>query len=127
MAAPGTQVVLKSYDTLGGPTTNSIMFMAKKFRDANPKVTSAVSTAAFEEVSEFINKEQRQSGEIYIRVTNEKRSGPQRVAKMISDPDNVWATKPLNAMRYVKIINRSARWRKSRPARTICSCPRCMG
>ena len=105
LAAPGVHAVLKSYDTLGGPTTNGVVFMAKKFRDANPKVTSAVY-AAFEEVSEFIKKEPRQSGEIYIRMTNEKRSGPDDMAKMISDPDNVWATKPLNAMRYVEFMNK---------------------
>lgn len=105
VAAPGTHVVLKSYDTLGGPTTNGVVFMAKKFRDANPKVTAAVY-AAFEEVSEFIKKEPRQSGEVYIRATNEKRSGPDEMAKMIANPDNVWATKPLNAMRYVEFMNK---------------------
>ena len=105
LAAPGTHAVLKSYDTLGGPTTNGVVFMAKKFRDANPKVTSAVY-AAFEEVSEFIKKEPRQSAEVYIRMTNEKRSGPDEMAKMISDPDNVWATTPLNAMRYVEFMNK---------------------
>src|SRR5258705_378226 len=97
VAAPGTHVVLKSYDTLGGPTTNGVVFMAKKFRDANPKVTSAVY-AAFEEVSEFIRREPRQSAEVYIRMTNEKRSNADEMAKMISDPDNVWAQTPLNAV-----------------------------
>jgi len=45
LAAPGVHAVLKSYDTLGGQTTNGVMFMTKKFRDANPKVTSAVYAA----------------------------------------------------------------------------------
>ena len=105
LAAPGVHAVLKSYDTLGGPTTNGVVFMAKKFRDANPKVTSAVY-AAFEEVSELIRREPRQSGEVYIRMTSEKRSGPDDMAKMISDPDNVWATTPLNAMRYIEFMNK---------------------
>ena len=126
LAAPGVHAVLKSYDTLGGPTTNGVVFMTKKFRDANPKVTSAVY-AAFEEVSEFIKKEPRPSGEIYIRMTNEKRSGPDDMAKMISDPDNVWATKPLDAMRYVEFMNKVGTVKKSRPTGAICSCPRCMG
>ena len=81
------------------------MFMAKKFRDANPKVTSAVY-AALVEASDFINKEPRQAGEIYIRKTNEKRSGPADMEKLISNPDNVWATTPLNAMRYVEFMNK---------------------
>jgi NitT/TauT family transport system substrate-binding protein len=28
------------------------------------------------------------------------------MAKMISDPDNVWSTTPLNAMRYVEFMNK---------------------
>ena len=111
LAAPGTHQVLKSYDTLGGPTTNGVVFMAKKFRDANPKVTAAVY-AAFEEVSAFIKKEPRQSGEIYIRMTNEKRSNADQMAKLISNPDNVWATTPLNAMRYVEFMHKVGTMKK---------------
>ena len=48
LAAPGVHAVLKSYDTLGGPDTNGVMLMTKKFRDANPKVTSAVYAALSE-------------------------------------------------------------------------------
>ena len=105
MAAPGTHAVLKSYDTLGGQTTNGVVLMAKKFRDANPKVTAAVY-AALAEASEFINKQPRQSAEIYIRKTNEKRSGPAEMEKMISDPDNAWTTTPQNAMRYVEFMHK---------------------
>src|ERR1051325_10956098 len=60
IAAPGVHLVLKSYETLGGPTTNGVMFMAKKFRDANPKVTHAVY-AALSEASDFINREPPQA------------------------------------------------------------------
>ena len=105
LAAPGVHAVLKSYDTLGGQTTNGVMFMTKKFRDANPKITSAVY-AALAEASDFINKEPRQSAEIYIRMTNEKRSGVDDMAKMISNPDNAWTTTPQNAMRYVEFMHK---------------------
>jgi len=105
LAAPGTHMVLKSYDTLGGQTTNGVMFMAKKFRDANPKVTSAVY-AALAEASDFINKEPRQSADIYIRKTSEKRSSPAEMEKMISNPDNAWTTTPQNAMRYVEFMHK---------------------
>ncbi len=105
LAAPGVHAVLKSYDTLGGQTTNGVMFMTRKFRDANPKVTSAVY-AALAEASDFINKEPRQSAEIYIRQTNEKRSGVDDMAKMISNPDNAWTTTPQNAMRYVEFMHK---------------------
>ncbi len=53
--------VLKSYDTLGGPGTNGVMLMTKKFRDANPKVSAAVY-AALTEANEFINKKPGRGG-----------------------------------------------------------------
>jgi NitT/TauT family transport system substrate-binding protein len=79
--------------------------MAKKFRDANPKITGAVY-AALAEASEMINKDARASAEVYIRMTNEKRSGLDEMAKMISDPDNAWTTTPQNAMRYVEFMHK---------------------
>jgi len=105
IAAPGVHTVLKSYDTLGGQTTNGVVLMTKKFRDANPKATAAVY-AALNEASDFIKREPRQSAEVYIRLTNEKRSGPDDIAKMISDPDNAWTTTPQNAMRYVEFMHK---------------------
>jgi len=105
LAAPGTHAVLKSYDTLGGQTTNGVVLMARRFRDANPKVTSA-AYAAFAEASEIINKDPRHSAEVYIRMTNEKRSGVTEMAAMISDPDNAWTTTPQNAMRYVEFMHK---------------------
>jgi NitT/TauT family transport system substrate-binding protein len=105
LAAPGTHAVLKSYDTLGGQTTNGVVLMAKKFRDANPKVTSA-AYAAFAEASDIINKDPRHSAEVYVRKTNEKRSGVAEMAAMIADPDNAWTTTPQNAMRYVEFMHK---------------------
>jgi NitT/TauT family transport system substrate-binding protein len=105
LAAPGTHAVLKSYDTLGGQTTNGVVIMSRKFRDANPKVTSAVY-AALVEASEMINKDPRSSAEVYIRMTNDKRSGVDDMTKMISDPDNAWTTTPQNAMRYVEFMHK---------------------
>src|SRR5437764_6300099 len=105
LAAPGVHAVLKSYDTLGGQTTNGVVLMTRKFRDANPKVTSAVY-AALVEASDMINKDARASAEVYIRMTNEKRSGVAEMAKMISDPDNAWTTTPQNAMRYVEFMHK---------------------
>jgi NitT/TauT family transport system substrate-binding protein len=105
LAAPGVHAVLKSYDTLGGQTTNGVVLMSKKFRDGNPKVTSAVY-AALAEASDMINKDARASAEVYIRMTNEKRSGLDEMSKLISDPDNAWTTTPQNAMRYVEFMRK---------------------
>ncbi len=105
LAVSGVHAVLKSYDTLGAQTTNGVVLMAKKFRDANPKVTSAVY-AAFAEASETINKDPRGCAEIYIKTTGDRRSGVDEMAKMIADADNNWTTTPQNAMRYVEFMHK---------------------
>src|SRR5215831_1764918 len=105
LATPGVHNVLKSYDTLGGPATNGVMIMAKKFRDANPKVTSAVYSA-LSEAEEFINKNADEAAQIYIKTTNEKRSSQAEMVKFISDPDNVWTTAPQQSMEFAIFMHK---------------------
>src|SRR5580700_8250895 len=83
LATSGVHNVLRSYDTLGGPGTNGVMLMTKKFRDANPKVTQAVY-AALSEAEDFINKNPGEAAQIYIKTTNEKRSSQDEMIKFIS-------------------------------------------
>jgi len=103
--AAGLTVVLKSYDSLGGKTTNGVMLMTKKFRDANPKTTAAVY-AALTEAEDMIVKSATQSAEVYIKKTSDKRSTVPEMAAMIADPDNVWTTTPQNAMAYTSFMNK---------------------
>jgi NitT/TauT family transport system substrate-binding protein len=105
LATPGVHNVLKSYDTMGGPSTNGVMLMTKKFRDANPKVTQAVY-AALSEANEFINKNPGEAAQIYIKTTNEKRSSQEEMVKFISDPDNIWTTIPQQSMTYVEFMHK---------------------
>jgi NitT/TauT family transport system substrate-binding protein len=97
--------VLKSYDTLGGPGTNGVMLMTKKFRDANPKVTQAVF-AALSEAEEFINKNPGEAAQIYIKTTNDKRSSDGEMTKFISDPDNIWTTVPQQTMTFAAFMHK---------------------
>jgi NitT/TauT family transport system substrate-binding protein len=105
LATSGVHNVLKSYDTLGGPATNGVMLMSKKFRDANPKVTQVVY-AALTEAHEFINKNAGDAAQIYIKTTNEKRSSPADMTKFISDPDNVWTTTPQQTMTFAGFMHK---------------------
>ena len=102
LATKGVHNVLKSYDTLGGPATNGVMIMSKKFRDANPKVTRAVY-GALSESEEFINKNPGEAAQIYIKTTNEKRSSQEEMVKFIADPDNVWTTAPQQSMDFCHV------------------------
>jgi len=105
LATAGVHTVLKSYDTLGGPATNGVMLMSKRFHDANPKVTQAVY-AALSEAQEFINKNSGDAAQIYIKTTNEKRSDQEEMAKFISDPDNVWTTTPQQTMTFAGFMHK---------------------
>lgn len=111
LAAPGIRSVLKSYDTFGGPKTNGVMLMTKAFRDKNPKTTAAVY-AALEEANAFINANARQAADIYIRMTNEKRSGPADMERYIADPDNRWTTVPERSMQFAGFMNKVGTMKK---------------
>jgi NitT/TauT family transport system substrate-binding protein len=105
LATSGVRNVLKSYDTLGGPATNGVMLMTKKFRDANPKVTQTVY-AALSEAEEFINKKPGDAAQIYIKTTNEKRSSQDEMVKFIADPDNIWTTMPQQTMTFAGFMHK---------------------
>jgi NitT/TauT family transport system substrate-binding protein len=105
LATAGVHNVLKSYDTLGGPGTNGVMLMSKRFHDANPKVTQAVY-AALNEAEEFINKNPGDAAQIYIKTTNEKRSSPADLTQYISDSDNIWTTTPQQTMTFAGFMHK---------------------
>ena len=105
LATPGVHNVLKSYDTLGGPGTNGVMLMTKKFRDANPKVTQAVY-AALSEAEDFINKKPGEAAEIYMKAAKEKRSSKDEMVKFIADPDNIWTTMPQQTMTFANFMHK---------------------
>jgi NitT/TauT family transport system substrate-binding protein len=105
LATAGVHNVLKSYDTLGGPGTNGVMLMSKRFHDANPKVSQAVY-AALSEAEEFINKNPGDAAQVYIKTTNEKRSNQEEMTGFISDPDNIWTTTPQQTMTFAGFMHK---------------------
>jgi sulfonate transport system substrate-binding protein len=105
LATSGVHNVLKSYDTLGGPGTNGVMLMSKRFHDANPKVTQAVY-GALSEAEEFIHKNPGDAAQIYIKATNEKRSSQEEMTRFISDPDNIWTTTPQQTMTFAGFMHK---------------------
>jgi NitT/TauT family transport system substrate-binding protein len=105
LATAGVHSVLKSYDTLGGPGTNGVMLMTKKFRDANPKVTQAVF-AALSEAEDFINKQPGEAAQVYLTTTGDKRGSQEEMIKFISDPDNIWTTTPQQTMTFAGFMHK---------------------
>jgi NitT/TauT family transport system substrate-binding protein len=79
--------------------------MTKKFRDANPKVTSALY-AALSEAEDFINKTPGEAAQIYMKAANEKRSSQAEMTKFIADPDNIWTTTPQQTMTFANFMHK---------------------
>jgi len=111
LAVPGIHSILKSYDTFGGPKTNGVMIMSKKFRDQNQKACAAIY-AALDEAETFINKQPRDAAQIYIAATNEKRSGLDELTGMVADTDNVWTTTPQKSMRFLEFMHQTGAVKK---------------
>jgi sulfonate transport system substrate-binding protein len=105
LAVPGIRWVLRSYDTFGGPKTNGVLIMAKRFRDANPK-TCAAMYGALDEANAFITRNPGEAARIYIAMANERRSSLDEMTKMVADPDNVWTTVPDKSMRFLAFMHK---------------------
>jgi NitT/TauT family transport system substrate-binding protein len=105
LVAPGIRPVMTLYQALGGPASLVAAYATVKFHDANPKVIAAV-LAAIEEATERINRDRRGSAEIYLKLTNDKKTTVDELVKLIADPDTIFTTAPQNTMVYAEFMHR---------------------
>ncbi|MBV9862392.1 MAG: ABC transporter substrate-binding protein [Alphaproteobacteria bacterium] len=101
---PGAHRVLSSYDALGGPATFNLVWTGKAFHDANPK-TCAVFMAALERSFALIRSDPARAAEVYNKAESSKLPAG-FVDKMIRDPENLFATAPLNLMKYARFMRK---------------------
>jgi NitT/TauT family transport system substrate-binding protein len=107
LATPGVHLVLKSYDTLGGPHVNGTLVASPAFVKDNPGITAAV-LAAQQEANAFIAAHPGDAAAIYIAVSGDKHDVG-AMTKMIVDPDNVWTTVPQKAMAFAGFMHKVGR------------------
>jgi NitT/TauT family transport system substrate-binding protein len=107
LAVPGVHLVLKSYDTLGGPHVNGILLASPAFARDNPGIAAAV-LAAQQEANEFIAAHPGDAAAIYIALSGDTH-GAAAMEKMIVDPDNVWTTVPQKAMAFATFMHKVGR------------------
>ena len=106
LATPGVHNVLKSYDTLGGPATNGVMIMSKKFRDANPKVTGAVLCRAVTRRKNTSTRMPATPRRSTSRPPTKSAARRPIMPSIISDPDNVWTTAPQQSMEFATFMHK---------------------
>jgi NitT/TauT family transport system substrate-binding protein len=107
LATPGVHLVLKSYDTLGGPHVNGTLLAAPAFVRDNPGIAKAVLAAQME-ANDFIRSHPGDAAAIYIALSNDTH-GAEAMTRMIVDPDNVWTTVPQKSMAFAAFMHKVGR------------------
>jgi NitT/TauT family transport system substrate-binding protein len=107
LATPGVHLVLKSYETLGGPHVNGVLLASPAFVRDNPGIAKAV-LAAQQEANSFIAAHPADAAAIYIVLAKDTH-GVEAMTKMIIDPDNVWTTVPRKSMAFAAFMHKVGR------------------
>src|ERR1043166_5779042 len=113
LATPGIRNILTSTDILGGPASYTIAYTTSKFHSANPK-TSAAFVAALGEAIDFINKDRKAAGDIFLR-TFKSRPPKDVIDQMMADKTITFEQTPQNIMKYVDFMHKIGTI-KTRPA-----------
>jgi NitT/TauT family transport system substrate-binding protein len=102
LARPGNNMVLNSYDVLGGPATFNVVWTTSKFRTENPKLYDAF-VKALDEVTAQINGDKRAAAEAYLRISRDKDS-VENIQKMLNDPAIVYTTTPQGIQKFADFM-----------------------
>lgn len=103
---PGIHTVLKSYDVLGGPSTNNLTWTTRKFHDENPK-TYAAFLAAYKEAIDLINRDPAKAAQIYQVIENNKTYSIDQLVAMLTDKSSMEFTiVPHNVTKYSDFMHR---------------------
>ena len=93
LAAPGVQEVASSFTIMNMPSvTPNTIYGNSQFREANP-IAWRASLAAFQEATDFINKQPRQAAELYLLNSGDKDTVENVMAAM-STPGNAFTLQP---------------------------------
>jgi NitT/TauT family transport system substrate-binding protein len=95
----GVHTVLNSYDVWGGPQTFVLVWTTSKFREQNPRMYAAFMSA-LTEATALINRDRRAVAEIYLRMTGDKSTSVEDLAKMLSDPQLHFTLTPQNVVKF---------------------------
>jgi NitT/TauT family transport system substrate-binding protein len=105
LADPRVKKVLDSYEVLGGPHTFNVVWTSSRFQKENPKIMQAFLTALDESIK-FINANQKEAGEIWVKAENSKMPAAE-AERIIRLPENEWTTVPKKIMAYADLMSRT--------------------
>lgn len=112
IATPGIHTVLKSYDVLGGPSTNNLIWSTVKFHDQNPKVFAAFFVA-YKDAINLINHDPKKAAQIYQDAEGSKAYSIDNLVMMLTDKSSMEFTiVPHSVTRYTDFMYRMGSIRK---------------
>ncbi len=95
--------MLSSYEVLDGAATFIITATTGKFQKANPKTFESF-VAALEEAQTFINSKKRETAQIYLAMSGDKRLSLEDLVKMLENPEYRFTLEPEGVMKYATFM-----------------------
>jgi NitT/TauT family transport system substrate-binding protein len=102
---PHIHRILSSYDVLGGPHTQAVLYARARFHDANLE-TSAAIFEALDEAMKFIRADPAAAAALYIK-TEQSPLAPAFVEGVVRDPDHVFTIVPQNVQKFADFLYRT--------------------
>ena len=102
---PHIHRVLSSYDVLGGPHTQAVLYAAARFHDDNPE-TSAAIFEALDQAMRFIRDDPKAAAVLYV-TTEQSPLDPAFVESIVRDPDHVFTIVPQNVQKFADFLYRT--------------------
>jgi len=102
--SPSVHVVVDAAEVLDGPATANSSAVLQKFADANP-VMIAAYLDALDEAATIVANDPRTAAQIYLAVTKENITSNE-LASLVAMPGAIFATTPVNTMKYVDYMHR---------------------
>ena len=102
---PHIHRVLSSYDVLGGPHTQAVLYAAARFHDDNPE-TSAAVFEALDQSMRIIRDDPKAAAALYV-ATEQSPLDPAFVESIVRDPDHVFTIVPQNVQKFADFLYRT--------------------
>lgn len=113
LRSKNVHTVLSSYDVLGGPHNNTLLYTTRKWAEANPKLMQAVFNA-FVEAEAWISAHPHEAAKLF-KETAKSTLEIQDIVAMIDDPKiSAYGPEPRLTMKFADFLHEIGRI-KSRP------------
>ncbi|GBU25757.1 ABC transporter substrate-binding protein [Fibrobacteria bacterium R8-3-H12] len=97
---PNIHKVITSYDILGGPHTNNVVWTSEKFYNNNPQLVSVIIKSLNEADKWIATADKHDAALLYLEITKSKEP-VELIEKILNEWKNIaYATKPLNVTAY---------------------------